>query len=131
MWLSGDDIESALLCVSDFVARRRLDSRRVDPAIERLRVRLEAASVDGSENDSGAAQLDVEDLIDSSEAAMILRCSPRWVRDIHADLDGIWIAGRWAFPRQAVVDYGQAREAGCDRNRVSTTRGGAVPPRAR
>ena len=49
--------------------------------------------------------------IGTAEAARILGCSPRYIRRIHADLDGRLIANRWFFDRKLVVEYGEHRMA--------------------
>ncbi|WP_156747365.1 helix-turn-helix domain-containing protein [Mycobacterium sp. E2462] len=51
------------------------------------------------------------ELIDTSAAAVLLHCSPQWVRRIRAHLDGHNVGGRWLFSRQAVVEYAE-RKAG-------------------
>lgn len=103
--LSGEEVKAALYCLNDLIARRRLAGRGAPTEVERLHRRLSMASVCGSETSPTAAELEDDDLVDTSEAADILRCSPRWVREIHNDLDGARVGGRWVFPRNTVVEY--------------------------
>jgi hypothetical protein len=79
----------------------------------RLRQRLElTASVNGSESDSGTEESEPQDLIDTFEAGEILRCSPRWVREISADLGGRQVGREWVFRRQDVVEYARLKGSG-------------------
>lgn len=73
---------------------------------------MSATSDTGSESDSDTADLDPDDLIATREAAQLLRCTPRWVTQIKADLGGIRPAGgrQIYFPRRQVVQYAKARE---------------------
>lgn len=72
-----------------------------------------------------------EELIDTTEAAVILERSPQWVRRIRLELGGRDIGGRYVFPRQSVVQYAK-RKAGqhSESNRLPTAGSRAVPPRA-
>jgi hypothetical protein len=117
--LTADQVEIALWAVRDLHTRRGLENR-VPPALTDLFHTLEAASVHGTENGSDAVELEDEFFIDSDEAAAILCCTPRWVRQIRADLDGRKIAGRWAFRRHAVVEYAERKSVGGESNRVPT-----------
>ncbi|MGC5026281.1 hypothetical protein ACLQ3K_16135 [Tsukamurella sp. DT100] len=50
------------------------------------------------------------DPIGTAEAATILRCSPRYVRRIAADLDGTRLSGRqYVFDRATVTEYATRR----------------------
>ena len=84
--------------------------------LDRVREELDV-SVHGSRIEQRGAQSTPadEDLIDTTEAAEILNCSERRVRQIHNDLDGIDIGGRWIFKRQNVIDYADAKRAGQQR----------------
>jgi hypothetical protein len=123
--LTADQVEIALWAVRDLHTRRGLENR-VPPALTDLFHTLEAASVDGTENDRDVVELEDEFFIDSDAAAAILCCTPRWVRRIHADIDGRKIAGRWAFRRHAVVEYAAQKGVGGDSNRVPANGCGAV-----
>jgi hypothetical protein len=128
--LTADQVETALWAVRDLHTRRGLENR-VPLGLADLFHLLEAASVHGTENSCDAVELEDEFFIDSDEAAAILCCTPRWVRHVHADLDGRKIAGRWAFRRHAVVEYAEERKGvRGDSNRVSPNGCGAVPTRA-
>ncbi|MCA2253862.1 helix-turn-helix domain-containing protein [Mycobacterium intracellulare] len=53
----------------------------------------------------------VEELIDTAEAAAILRRSEQWVRRIRDQLGGRKVGGQCVFRRQTVVEYAE-RKAG-------------------
>jgi hypothetical protein len=125
MRLTAEQVEIALWAVRDLHTRRGLENR-VPPGLADLFHLLEAASVHGTENSYEAVELEDEFFIDSDEAAAILCCTPRWVRQIRADLDGRKIAGRWAFRRHAVVEYAAQKGVGGDSNRVPANGCGAV-----
>lgn len=52
-----------------------------------------------------------EDYIDSTEAAAILDCTTRWVRDprFRVKIGGRDFGGRWLYPRQTVVEYAERK----------------------
>lgn len=100
--------------IRDLVAQRRLRNIPIPAQVLKLHHAL-TTSVDnvcGSETPTAEASLGHEDLICSDEAAAILGCSLRWVTQIHADLDGRKVRRKWRFPRQHVIDYAAARDAG-------------------
>lgn len=97
----------ALYAVRDLITRRRLAGRPIPHEVLSLYAALDSASLFGRESDTAPAQLG-DDFIGASEAAEIIGCSSRWVREIHADLDGRLVAGRWVFPRHVVVEYAQS-----------------------
>lgn len=69
---------------------------------------LTGSSTSGTQ--SVAAQPNsTHDLIGAQEAAAILNCTSRYIRRIHADLDGQLISGRWMFNRHTVTNYAQAK----------------------
>lgn len=80
---------------------------------ERIRAHLDWLSSDhGTESSAREphSNHDDLDLIGVATAARILGVSQRYVRRIHADLDGVRIDGRfWIFDRAAVVAYAQAK----------------------
>jgi hypothetical protein len=125
--LSADEVEIAVWAVRDLHTRRGLENR-VPPGLADLFHRLEAASVHGTENDRDVVELEDEFFIDSDQAAAILGCTPRWVRHIHTDLDGVKIGRTWIFRRQTVTDYAE-RKSG-DGTRVPPDGRGAISPRA-
>jgi hypothetical protein len=131
--LNSEQATWAKWAVWDVLSRVRLDGRMGWDAIRRLESlhqALAAASADGSETTPPAEQLNANDLIDTEEAATILGCSTRWVRQIRADIDGSKVGGRWLFPRRSVVDYADLKDNERDGNRVPRARSGAIPPRA-
>jgi hypothetical protein len=133
MHLNSEQVTWAKWAVWDVLSRVRLDGRMGWDAIRRLESlhqALTSASVGGSETDPPAEQLSANDLIDTEEAATILGCSTRWVRQIRADIDGSKVGGRWLFPRRTVVDYADLKDSTRDGNRVPGARSGTVPPRA-
>jgi len=105
MNLDDGEIKLALYAVRDLIARRILGNNPIPPGTHRLCHNLEAASVRGSKDGAAQADWEPEELIDTAEAAAILNCSARWIRQIRNDLNGQSISGRWAFRRQTVVEY--------------------------
>ena len=101
----GQDRLLALYAVRDLISRRILGNNPVPPGMRRLCLDLEAASAHGSKDEAAQPEWETEELIDTTEAAAILNCSTRWVRQIRNDLDGRNISGRWIFRRQTVIDY--------------------------
>lgn len=109
MNLTDEQVELALYAVTDLIAQRLLGNRPVPPGFYRFRAQLDA-SVSGSEFGTAPSPLTGDELIDTAEAAELLNCSTRWVREIATDLDGFNVGGRWLFSRQAVVEYAEMRE---------------------
>lgn len=105
MNISDEQVRLSLYAVRDLIARRRLGNIPIPPGMHRLYHDYEVASTHGSKDEVTQEESDPEELIDSTEAAAILHCSARWVRQIRTDLDGRNIGGRWVFRRQTVVDY--------------------------
>lgn len=102
--------------VRDLVARAELGIRPPLPdGFVTLKLRL-ASSVRGTKACAPQSQSSpsaVEELIDSTEAAAILHCSDRWVRDprFRDRIGGRDVGGRWLYPRNKVVTYAE-RKAG-------------------
>jgi hypothetical protein len=94
-----------LYAVRDLISRRVLGNNPIPPGMHRFCHDLEVASVRGSKDVVAQAKWEPEELIDTAEAAAILQCSARWVRQIRTDLEGRNVSGRWVFRRQNVVDY--------------------------
>lgn len=93
---------------AEFVRRRQLTGQ---PIPDRVRGLLREVSAHGTAERAGEQHSEPDDLIDTAEAAKLLRCTTRNVRRIAADLDGEQIAGRWIFHRQNVIDYATQKEA--------------------
>lgn len=110
MNLTYEEVRLALYAVTDLIVSRNVGNRPVPAGSYRLRERLDA-SVRGSELEAAAAQSenDDDDLIDTTEAAELLSCSTRRVRQIASDLDGQSLGGHWVFRRRIVVEYAQMR----------------------
>lgn len=108
MNLTPDQIHLCLYSFRDLVARRTLGGQPIPNGFADFLNQL-LASADGSETARAETQLAEEELIDSTAAAQILNCSTRWVREIHNDLGGRNINGRWIFHRQTVVEYAEGR----------------------
>lgn len=110
------EVQMLHYAVRDLVARADLGIRPPLPVgFSDLNVRL-ASSVRGTKTCAPQPQSPpskAEELIDSAQAAAILCCSDRWVRDprFRDRLGGREIGGRWLYPRQTVVDHAQ-RKAG-------------------
>ncbi|OYN78896.1 helix-turn-helix domain-containing protein [Mycolicibacterium sphagni] len=122
--LTGDQVAAVRYAVSDLIALRLLGNRPIPPALLALQKFL-AASPRGSQTDCNEQQLEHEGLIDTAAAAEILGRTPRRVRQIRTDLDGVQISGRWVFRRKNVVEYAEAKGIGNAPNRdVEARRGG-------
>lgn len=103
--LSDEQGHLALYAVRDLISRRLLGNNPIPPGLRRLCHDLETASVRGTKDVAVQEEWKPQDLIDTAEAAAILKCSARWVRQIRTDLEGRNVSGRWVFRRQTVVDY--------------------------
>jgi hypothetical protein len=131
MRLTSDQVDVLLYALRDLIARRNLAHRPVPPRVKDLNIAaLQWMSAGRHESVDGPEELTPDTLIGTAEAAAILGCTPRHAARLAADLDGQLVEGRWVFRRQTVVEYAELKGAWNDGNRVSRTRGGAVPPRA-
>ncbi|APE15699.1 hypothetical protein BOH72_11190 [Mycobacterium sp. WY10] len=113
MNFTPDENELLLYAVNDLITRRRLSNNPLPPGFYALLDRL-ASFVD--ETKSCATQTHsplsvMEDLVDSTEAAAILGCSPQYVGRIRDRLGVREIGSQRVFPRQTVNEYA-ARKAG-------------------
>ena len=129
MWLSTAQIEVALYAVCDLISRRVLGGQPVREEIKGLYEQLVVASAYGTGNEAAEAESAEDDLIDTTQAAAILGCSARWVRRIHADLDGQKCGGRWVFRRAAVAEFAELKGVDGESDRVSPARSRAVSSR--
>jgi hypothetical protein len=111
--LSGEDIEGALYCVTELVARRCRAGVPVPKWMIDLARQFDQASLmspSGRESEGAGAELDPERLIGTTEAARILGVSPRQVRRIADDLDVETIGRRGkAFRHSTVAQYAEER----------------------
>jgi hypothetical protein len=99
--------------VRDLIVRRTLGPRPLPGGIDAVHVKL-VSFVDETKTcamQSHSPPSTAEELIDTTEAAAILHCSPQWVRRIRDELGGRNVGGRWLFPRRSVVEYAE-RKAG-------------------
>jgi hypothetical protein len=113
-----------LYALRDLISRRQLGGQPIRPELIALHHHL-LTSVDGNETTAPSGQLTLdEELIDTYEAAEILRCSTRRVTQIHTDLDGVKIGRTWVFRRQTVADYAEAKGDGRGDRHAATGRGG-------
>ena len=126
MILGEADIEAALYALHDHVSRRRLAGRGIPPEVLSLYERLQAPCASETENDSGAEQSELTDLIGTPEAAAILGCTTTRIKQIHADLDGVKVGRDWVFLRRNVAEYAMAKGVDGEGNRVPAVGGGAV-----
>ncbi len=118
MKLDADDLEVAWWCATIAIRTRRENNQPIPEQLRRHLARLDLA-IGCTSNPAGFAdetnsitsqpQSTHDDLIDAAQAAAIIGRSAQWVRRIHADLDGQFIAGRWLFPRRVVETYAQER----------------------
>ncbi|WP_396884939.1 helix-turn-helix domain-containing protein [Mycobacterium sp. SMC-8] len=99
--------------VRDLVFGRRLSSRPYPRGFDALLVKL-AGFVGETKScavQSHSASSSSEELIDTNDAAAILKCSPQYVRRIRERLGVREIGTQRVFRRQAVVRYAE-RKAG-------------------
>ena len=110
MGLGMFDLQQAIRCARIVVSlyQPQAPPRRL---LDHL-AHLEDMSAHGPREDADKSGLGHELLVDVFEAAEILRCSPRHVRRIAADLDGQQVAGRWVFNRDNCIEYAEYRRAG-------------------
>lgn len=128
MKLSYEQLLTARYVTRDVIVRRRIGNQPTPPEVLALHRDIVAAiAACGSENNAATAPLDEDDLIGTAQAAKILDCSRRHVRDIAGDLDGIQVGRDWVFSRRVVVEYAQMKGVG---NGRTPSRHGAVPTRA-
>jgi hypothetical protein len=111
--LTARDLHWAVHCVSGLLDRRRVRYEPIPASLVQAHRRLTAAytamSAGGPENGSQATQLD--ERIGTTEAATILGgVTPRHVRRLAKDLDGIKVGTTWTFGRAAVERYAQGRQ---------------------
>ncbi len=99
------DLEQALRCarLNATLYQPKTPPRRLLDHLDQLE-NLARSSAYGTQTSSDTTESE-HDLIGAHDAACILGCSARYVRRIHADLDGRQIAGRWVFDRKTVNDY--------------------------
>ena len=125
--LSAQDVEAALYAVTDFLARRMLNGTGAPIDVVLVERKLRAASDAGNGIRCSKEELEADTLIGPVEAAIILGCTPRRVRQIHTDLDGELVGNQWVFRRQTVAEYADAKGARDERSPVPRTRGPAIP----
>jgi len=132
--LSPHQVRVARFAIAELVDWRCRYGVAQNPQIVQLLQFLKVGgSAAGSENVTGSGQSDVgymDVLIGSAEAASLLGCSDRWVREISADLDGRRYGRLHVFPRRAVEEYARAKGVGVDRDRSVDGGGTPVPSRA-
>ena len=112
---TAKEVLLVLYAVVDLISRRRLDKKPLPRGFYALHARL-ISCVDASKycaSQSHSPSSEVEELIDTTDAASILHCSMSWVRNsrFREKIGGRNIGGRWLFPRQTVIDYAE-RKAG-------------------
>jgi hypothetical protein len=112
---TAEEIRLLHQAVRDYVVRGVIGNRSLPDGYGPLSAKL-TSSVRGTKTCAAQPQSPpstAEELIDSIEAAAILRYSDRWVRDprFRDRIGGREVCGRWLFPRQTVVAYAE-RKAG-------------------
>lgn len=113
--LTQADIRWAYFAVRDLIARHELVRKPCPDGLLTVHRRLES-SVRGTKTFAAQTESSLStagQLIDSTEAAAILNCSDRWVRDprFRGRIGGRDVGGRWLYPRRTVVEYAK-RKAG-------------------
>jgi hypothetical protein len=113
--LTLEELAQARKAVAEVVLRRIRCGEPVSgfpELLNRLDDLLVIGSVRGTEINTGGGELGT-DLIDTADAALILECSPEWVRKIAPGLGGHLIGGKWLIPRRNVLEHLSGREL-CD-----------------
>lgn len=111
-WGGGFSAEDAALVrsiLSEYLRARRLAGSGVHAKVVALEQKLAIMSAVGPDVEYGSARLDAAELIPTSEAAVILGCSPRHVRRLADVLDGERVGGRLVFQRDVVTRYLEER----------------------
>ncbi|WP_221043175.1 helix-turn-helix domain-containing protein [Mycobacterium senriense] len=114
--LTATEVTLLLFGTRDLMARCVFGGRplpRLPRGFDTVHARL-VSSVRGTKTCAPQPQSSrsaAEDLIDSTDAAEILHCSERWVRDdrFRDRIGGRNVGGRWVFPRQTVVQYAERK----------------------
>lgn len=106
--LTQRDLHWAMFCVSGLLDGRRVRCQPVPADLVEAHRRITTAyhamsSAGVPENGSQATQLD--ERIGTTEAALILGVTPRHVRRLGTDLDGVKVGTTWTFSRAAVERY--------------------------
>ena len=121
MTFTDHEFDLVRYAIRDVIARRRLFGHQLPAGMEDLDKRLQRerlVSDLGNETHTKIGQLeqeDVEDVIDTIEAASILSITPRRVRQLAADLEGRRCSWGYIFNRQVVIDYANSKGAGVER----------------
>lgn len=104
-----------LYCASEELRARRGGKAPVQSwNAELIRaVELEmATSESGSEFDCGNEQSEPKVPISARQAADIIGCSSRYVRDIARELRGVKVDGRWVFDEDDVLAHAEGQKHG-------------------
>lgn len=103
--------------VREATSRRRLRGEPVREAAVTALLAALGTTAPGTGTVSATAQSGAgDDLIGTAEAARILGCSTRRVRQITTDLDARRVGGGWTFHRAHVIAYRDAKHEGTHRN---------------
>ncbi|ORM29197.1 hypothetical protein [Williamsia sp. 1135] len=128
--LTPRQVDAALYAVSDMVARRMLERKEIPIDVILLERLLLGISGTGRGISCAETELVADPLIGPDEAAAILGCTPRRVRQIHQDLDGVQVNSSWVFRRRTVAEYATAKAIRDVRDRLLATRDGTDHPGA-
>jgi hypothetical protein len=128
--LNPYQVRTLLYLVAAHVDSCVLAGRQPPAAVVQLEAFVKSGgSSSGTDIDCAAEQSDSwNDLIGSAEASLILHCTPRYIRKIAADLDGVKCGNRWLFKHRIVIEYAEARGAGDGRDRSAAGRDSAISP---
>ncbi len=96
--------------LSKLVAHARVRPE-VHDVLQELNDLLDVTCAREIESDTAAEELKSQNLIGSAKVAEILECTPQWVRQIRADLDGRrCVCGcGWTFDEETVLSYARER----------------------
>lgn len=101
--VDGDDLRLLGAAVAELQRARR---RNALPPLPRLDVLARALAVSGQSDSAEAPEPETEpDVIDVTEAARLLDCSPRTARRLAPRLGGRLVGGRWVVDRFATLEH--------------------------
>src|SRR5262245_24813481 len=116
--LTEDEVQTVRLLARYLLEAQRQGSRTLSAPVMALFSRAETALLgrpriasDSGSSECASAEESKRDsnLIGVTEAAELLGCSERRVRQIAADLDGTKVGRAWLFSRVGVAEYVRAR----------------------